>query len=132
MLSFKLIRQMMRTILFIVYDIVFHIERKINYFILFIYLFYEVYSMYNIDDKAPCGIIRDRHREESSGPQSRQSTRLFHQSSKMVPPPPTRKGGCPPSPLVPGTHSLAEGGGSQFRRGGTDTRVIRSAGGGSG
>ena len=29
----------MRTILSIVYDIVFHIERKINYFILFIYLF---------------------------------------------------------------------------------------------
>jgi hypothetical protein len=35
MLCFKLIRQMMRTILFIVYDIVSHIERKINYFILF-------------------------------------------------------------------------------------------------
>jgi hypothetical protein len=30
---------MKRTILFIVYDIVFHIERKINYFILFIYFY---------------------------------------------------------------------------------------------
>jgi hypothetical protein len=41
MLSFKQTRQMKRTILFIVYDIVFHIERKINYFIYFyfIYLF---------------------------------------------------------------------------------------------
>ncbi len=36
MLYFIQIRQMKRTILFIVYDIVFHIERKINYFILFL------------------------------------------------------------------------------------------------
>ncbi len=41
MLPFKLIRQMMRTILFIVYDIVFHIERKINCFIYFYFTFLE-------------------------------------------------------------------------------------------
>ncbi len=38
MWSFKQIRQMMRTILFIVYDIIFHIERKKYYFILFYFI----------------------------------------------------------------------------------------------
>ncbi len=55
-------------------------------------------------------------------PQSRQSTRLFLQSSKLGPPPPLHpQASVPPLLLVPGgTHLLAEkgvGGGSQFGQG---------------